>query len=153
MFEPPRSRKLPCPCGSGRKYKHCHGAQPKPRARPNRRWLGWAVGTAVVVVIGWVVVGQRASAPPPSSGGLGYSLFREGSGSVGGTYASIDGVDMSSLNETQRGAVMQRANAERCPCGCGMTLAQCINTDRACPLRAGHFQRARQLVAQAARRS
>jgi preprotein translocase subunit SecA len=24
--EPPVSRNAPCPCGSGRKYKHCHGA-------------------------------------------------------------------------------------------------------------------------------
>ena len=22
----PESRNTPCPCGSGRKYKHCHGA-------------------------------------------------------------------------------------------------------------------------------
>ena len=22
----PASRNAPCPCGSGRKYKHCHGA-------------------------------------------------------------------------------------------------------------------------------
>ena len=22
---PPESRNAPCPCGSGRKYKHCHG--------------------------------------------------------------------------------------------------------------------------------
>ncbi|MCJ7422302.1 preprotein translocase subunit SecA [Sphingomicrobium astaxanthinifaciens] len=25
-FTPPASRNSPCPCGSGRKYKHCHGA-------------------------------------------------------------------------------------------------------------------------------
>jgi preprotein translocase subunit SecA len=25
-MEPPLSRNAPCPCGSGRKYKHCHGA-------------------------------------------------------------------------------------------------------------------------------
>ncbi|HEY1146904.1 MAG TPA: SEC-C metal-binding domain-containing protein, partial [Allosphingosinicella sp.] len=25
-FTPPESRNSPCPCGSGRKYKHCHGA-------------------------------------------------------------------------------------------------------------------------------
>ena len=24
--QPPASRNAPCPCGSGRKYKHCHGA-------------------------------------------------------------------------------------------------------------------------------
>jgi preprotein translocase subunit SecA len=23
---PPESRNAPCPCGSGRKFKHCHGA-------------------------------------------------------------------------------------------------------------------------------
>ncbi|WP_432653706.1 SEC-C metal-binding domain-containing protein [Sphingosinicella terrae] len=23
---PPASRNAPCPCGSGRKFKHCHGA-------------------------------------------------------------------------------------------------------------------------------
>ncbi|WP_425505454.1 SEC-C metal-binding domain-containing protein [Sphingomonas lacunae] len=23
---PPASRNAPCPCGSGQKYKHCHGA-------------------------------------------------------------------------------------------------------------------------------
>lgn len=25
QFAPPNSRNAPCPCGSGRKYKHCHG--------------------------------------------------------------------------------------------------------------------------------
>ncbi|MCX7839609.1 MAG: SEC-C domain-containing protein [Anaerolineae bacterium] len=25
MIIPPRSRNDPCPCGSGKKYKHCHG--------------------------------------------------------------------------------------------------------------------------------
>jgi len=25
-FAEPESRNSPCPCGSGRKYKHCHGA-------------------------------------------------------------------------------------------------------------------------------
>jgi len=121
--------------------------------RPKRRWIGWAVGAVVVAVIGGIVIGQRANAPQ-SSGGLGFPLFREESGGFGATgYASIDGVDMSSLNETQRVAVMQKANTERCTCGCRMTLVQCINTDRACPIRSVHFQRARQLVAQAARGS
>lgn len=27
-ISPPRSRNDPCPCGSGQRYKHCHGAQP-----------------------------------------------------------------------------------------------------------------------------
>ncbi|MBI2248206.1 MAG: SEC-C domain-containing protein [Armatimonadetes bacterium] len=153
-FEPPRSRKLPCPCGSGRKYKHCHGAEPKPVAHPKRRRLGWAIGGAVVAAVAFLVIGQRGGSRSASSGGLGFPIFGDGAGTIGGTgYASIDGVDMSALSDAQRGVVMSTANAERCPCGCRMTLAQCINTDRACPLRAGHFQRARQLVAQAAKGS
>src|SRR4051794_28977399 len=31
MIGAPRSRNEPCPCGSGRRYKHCHGA---PEASP-----------------------------------------------------------------------------------------------------------------------
>lgn len=153
-FEPPQSRKAPCPCGSGRRYKHCHGARPKTVARPKRRWPGWAVGVVIAAVIGGIVTWQRSSSAPPFSSGGGAPLFREGSGGFGGAgYAFIDGVDMSGLNETQRAAVMQQANAERCFCGCRMTLAQCINVDTACPLRGAHFQRARQLVARAARGS
>jgi preprotein translocase subunit SecA len=26
VLAPPSSRNAPCPCGSGQKYKHCHGA-------------------------------------------------------------------------------------------------------------------------------
>ncbi|MBI2540044.1 MAG: hypothetical protein HYW04_09690, partial [Deltaproteobacteria bacterium] len=43
-------------------------------------------------------------------------------------------------------SVLRRANPEQCLCGCGMTLAQCINTDRACPIRPHHIRRAQQLV-------
>lgn len=150
-FEPPHSRKAPCPCGSGRKYKHCHGAHPKPWLRLNRRWLGWAVGAAVVAVVGGAILSQRSDDLLPASGGrLGFPLFGDGGGGFGGTgYASIDGVDMSGLSEEERAKVIRTANAQRCTCGCRMTLVQCINTDRTCPLRARNFRRARQLVARA----
>ena len=29
-FAPPRSRNDPCPCGSGKRYKHCHGSETPP---------------------------------------------------------------------------------------------------------------------------
>jgi predicted O-linked N-acetylglucosamine transferase (SPINDLY family) len=29
-FAPPRSRNDPCPCGSGKRYKHCHGSESPP---------------------------------------------------------------------------------------------------------------------------
>ena len=108
----------------------------------------------VVVVIGGIILRERADSPSSASGGgLGVPLFGDGGDGLGGTgYASIDGVDMSGLNDAQRGNVMRTANAQRCTCGCNMTLAQCINTDTTCPLRGRNFQRARQLVARAGQR-
>jgi hypothetical protein len=29
-FAPPKSRNDPCPCGSGKRYKHCHGSETPP---------------------------------------------------------------------------------------------------------------------------
>ena len=44
----------------------------------------------------------------------------------------IPGVDLSVLTATQREEVLRRVNAEGCPCGCSLTLAQCRINDSAC---------------------
>lgn len=150
-IQPPHSRKAPCPCGSGKRYKHCHGARPDPAAGPKRLWLGWIAGIGVAAVLGVILVGPRGNSPRSPTG---FPLFGGGAGGFGPTsYAAIDGVEMPGLSQAQRAQVMQRANTERCNCGCGMTLAQCINVDTACPFRGQHLQRVGQLVAQAARGS
>jgi hypothetical protein len=58
-------------------------------------------------------------------------------------------VDFSDLNDAQRRTALQSANSARCPCGCGMNLAQCVATDSTCPLRETNIGKIRTLVEQA----
>jgi thiol-disulfide isomerase/thioredoxin len=44
----------------------------------------------------------------------------------------LPGVDLSKLSAEQRRAALRRFNEEHCPCGCGLTLAQCRVNDSAC---------------------
>lgn len=44
----------------------------------------------------------------------------------------IPGVDLSPLTPEQREEVLRRVNADGCPCGCSLTLAQCRINDAAC---------------------
>ena len=46
----------------------------------------------------------------------------------------IPGVDLSALTASQREEVLRRVNAEECPCGCSLTLAQCRINDSSCPV-------------------
>jgi hypothetical protein len=58
-------------------------------------------------------------------------------------------IDFSDLGPKAKRAALEEANAARCPCGCGMTLAQCVATDSTCPLRTGHIDLIRGMVARA----
>jgi hypothetical protein len=58
-------------------------------------------------------------------------------------------IDFSDLSPREKRTALKEANSARCPCGCGMTLAQCVATDGTCPLRNGHIDRIRDMVARA----
>lgn len=45
---------------------------------------------------------------------------------------SIPGLDLSELTPDQKERVLQRLNADGCPCGCSLTLAQCRINDASC---------------------
>ena len=45
----------------------------------------------------------------------------------------IGGVDLSALSPDQLELVVRHANARRCTCGCGYTLAACRTYDPTCP--------------------
>ena len=67
----------------------------------------------------------------------------------------VPGVDISGLDSTRLGLFLRFANAERCTCGCGYTLAGCRASDMTCDVsgarldalldsvRAGHIRNAR----------
>jgi len=46
----------------------------------------------------------------------------------------VKGVDASSLSADRRRIFVRFANAERCTCGCGFTLAACRTYDLTCPV-------------------
>jgi len=147
-MKPSPLRNAPCPCGSGKKYKRCHGASVVPK-RGKPTWLVIVVTVVSTAVVIGVVIKQRGNAPKPSSTFSPAFYGGRRSAPEVKSYLSMSGVDFSGLSEAQRAQVMKTANRELCTCGCRMTLAQCINTDLTCPLRSRTFERARQLVAQA----
>jgi hypothetical protein len=55
-------------------------------------------------------------------------------------------VNFSDLTSDGKRAALKEANAARCTCGCGMTLAQCVATDMSCPVREGNIDRIRTMV-------
>ena len=61
----------------------------------------------------------------------------------------ISQIDFSGLTSAQKHAALEEANEERCPCGCGMTLAQCVAIDSTCPMRSAHIDLIRGMVARA----
>jgi hypothetical protein len=65
--------------------------------------------------------------------------------------AEIKVVDFSGLDAKQKRSALEAANAARCTCGCGMTLAQCVATDSTCPVRDSNIDQIRRFVDQAAR--
>jgi hypothetical protein len=58
-------------------------------------------------------------------------------------------IDFTSLNSDQKHAALVEANASRCSCGCGMTLAQCVATDMTCPIRTDNITKIRAMVQKA----
>jgi hypothetical protein len=68
--------------------------------------------------------------------------------SSGVAYSDDDlhGVDFSILDAKEKRSALQSANRARCPCGCNMSLAQCVATDMTCPLRTENLGRIRSIV-------
>lgn len=135
------ARKAPCPCGSGKRYKNCCGKTAAVTGASSSNWktAALAVGGFVVLVLGAQAWMERARQP---GAGAGVTDFR-----------TIDGVDLSFLTPEERGGLLAKTNQKRCQCRCGMTLAQCINTDRTCPLRRRNLDRVQRMAAEATRGS
>ena len=111
----------------------------KPKSRPGhgarqrmiRRIKSTAITLAVVAAVG----------------GLIYGLAR--SASIAYNERDLPDIDFSSLNADQKRAALVEANADRCTCGCGMALAQCVATDMTCPVRTGNITKIRGMVQKA----
>src|SRR6476659_1781917 len=131
---PPASKlkpNQPFQCGSGKKYRECHAARDERRrrvGRQSRKLLVWVGALAAIAV---VVYGLASGVPYDDK--------------------KIGAVNFSGLNASQKKVALRAANAARCTCGCGMTLAQCVATDSTCPIRETNVEKIKNLVNDAAR--
>jgi hypothetical protein len=82
-------------------------------------------------------------------GAIGYGLSQMSNIAYGD--AEIKVIDFSGLDAKQKRGALEAANAARCTCGCGMTLAQCVATDSTCPIRDSNVETIKHLVDDAAR--
>lgn len=95
------------------------------KARLRAKIIRW---TGVVAVIGLLVYGASQ---------MSNIAFDE---------EDIKVVNFADMDRDQKRTALEAANAQRCPCGCGMTLAQCVSTDMTCPIREGNIEKIKTIV-------
>jgi hypothetical protein len=73
-----QKRNEPCACGSGKKYKMCHGSQPSradhPADTPANKWAFAIVMLFLLVLVAWAGITMftdEPAAPPPGVSGEG----------------------------------------------------------------------------------
>jgi hypothetical protein len=81
--------------------------------------------------------------------GIGLLLYAFSNSGVAYDEEDIRVVDFSSLSDDVRLSTLRAANRERCNCGCGMNLAQCVATDMTCPIRDKNIEAIRTMVREA----
>ena len=59
---------------------------------------------------------------------------------------AIGVVNFSDLSPKGRKTALKAANDARCSCGCGLGLAECVSTDKTCPIRDSNIERIRAMV-------
>lgn len=108
------------------KTKPRHGA----RNRLLRRAKSVAITLGVLAVVGGII----------------YALSRP---TIAFSDRDLPDIDFASLSSAQKREALLEANADRCTCGCGMGLAQCVATDMTCPVRTGNITKIRGMVQKA----
>lgn len=142
-------------------------SEPTPESRPVRWIVPAGLFLAVAAAIyGWVAT-RPAAAPPddavtavPETGEIEDPVARAlrlagiDSTRKNEWVDEIPDVDAASLSADRRERFVRLANTERCPCGCGFTLAACRRFDPTCEesaprvaalfdsVAAGHYDRA-----------
>ena len=95
------------------------------RAAPFYKAIKWTVGLALAASVVYLVI-QSAGVPYDDR--------------------AIGVVNFSDLSPKGKKAALKAANDARCSCGCGLGLAECVSTDKSCPIRESNIERIRTMV-------
>ena len=87
--------------------------------------IKWTVGLALVAGVAYFV---------SQSAGVPYDEH------------AIGVVNFSDLSAKGKQTALKAANEARCSCGCGLGLAECVSTDKTCPIREGNIERIKTMV-------
>ncbi len=123
-----------CPCDSGKKVKNCCGDNARRKKKGTVRSNGWymaAFAVVAVVLMGWIWSANHQPDPRTSMPDVAQVGSPTTTSSVT-AYTEIPEVDLTVLTADQRKTVLDRANVEKCPCGCGFTIAGCRHLDASC---------------------
>jgi hypothetical protein len=101
------------------------------------RWIGLATVAVLALGVGvaWRQWAPRPSAPardPSSAEPVREALAQAEPDERSRWVDPVPGADVSALDEPRRVLFLQLANARRCTCGCGYTLAACRAYDASC---------------------
>jgi len=91
----------------------------------NLKAVKWTTGLALLASVVYIVI-QSAGVPYDER--------------------AIGVVNFSDLSPKGRKAALKAANDARCSCGCGLGLAECVSTDKTCPIRESNIERIRVMV-------
>ena len=110
---------------AAREERHKKGRRRRTAAPFYLKALKWTLGLALTAGIVYAVA-QSAGVP-----------FDE---------RAIGVVNFSDLSPKGKKAALKEANSARCSCGCGLGLAECVSTDKTCPIRESNIERIRTMV-------
>lgn len=115
-----------------------------------------AVASLLIFAIGltvWFTSFHHTSALPPSAVGASPDTTTDAAINQALGAARVDsvayksrwldqvpGIELASLQPKQRELFLRFANAERCTCGCGYTLATCRAADMTCDVSGPHLE-------------
>jgi hypothetical protein len=95
------------------------------KAAPFYKAVKWTIGLALAAGVVYAVI-QSAGVPYDER--------------------AIGVVNFSDLSSKGKRAALKEANSARCSCSCGLGLAECVSTDKGCPIRESNIERIRTMV-------
>lgn len=109
------------------------------RKGPSGRWTDWTAaaffGLAALALMAFLI--RQAQLSIQSSPAVFKTKYHE-------VFPGSE--EAASLSAEKNQWVVRAANREQCPCKCGYTLAACLKTDSACPIRSKNLARVRELI-------